>query len=362
MTHILDVFGVLEDPRAANARHDLLDILFIALAATLCGAKNCAEMALFGRTREADLCGILDLKHGVPSHDTFSKVFRHLNPEVFEQVFAEFMAVFGRAMQAQGVVAIDGKQLRRAYGKGRSYAPQMMVTAWGTGMRMVLACRAAPDGGEVAATLELLRLVDLKGSLVTTDALHCRRDTAAALLEKGADYVLALKGNQPTLHRAAQKLLEAAPVPDCAEMRERNHGRVERRRAIVRTAPELATMLDFPGLAAVGQITGTRTLQGKRQTQTRLFLLSRPLAPAELLRTVRAHWDIENGQHWALDVVLDEDLARTRKDHGARNLAVLRRLALNILRAHPDKGSLSGKSKRAGWDNRFLLSLFAHMR
>lgn len=362
MAHVLDCFSGLEDPRAGNVRHDLLEIMFVALAAVLCGATSCAEMALFGRVRENDLRQILTLKHGIPSHDTFSKVFRHLNPEAFERVFIDFMVTFGRNLPSDDVVAIDGKVLRRAYEKGRDYAPQMMVTAWGSATRMVLGCRGSPEGREVTAVLELLRHIDIRGALVTTDALHCRRDTAQAIQERGADYVLALKGNQPKLRRDVEECLHSLPHPPWAETKERSHGRTEHRVAVVKSARDIAEKHNFPGLVAVGSIISERTLNGRTETAARYYLMSRILTPAQLLQTVRAHWDIENGQHWALDVVLDEDLVRTRKDHGARNLAVLRRLSLNLLRAHPDKGSLRGKIKRAGWDNDFLYSILAHMR
>lgn len=362
MEQILECFAELDDPRAGNARHELVEILFIALAATLCGATSCAEMALFGRVRESDLRELLTLPHGIPSHDTFSKVFRHLNPEAFEKVFVEFMAAFARHLPTEGVIAIDGKVLRRAYEKGKEYAPQMMVTAWGSATRMVLGCRGSPEGREVAAVLELLGHIDIRGGLVTTDALHCRRDTAQAIQERGADYVLALKGNQPKLKQAVEETLENRPLAPQAKTKEYRHGRLEQRAARVKPALDIAEKHDFPGLVAVGSITSKRTLEGRTETATRYYLLSRLLTPEQLLQTVRAHWDIENGQHWALDVVLDEDLARTRKDHGARNLAIIRRLTLNLLRAHPDKGSLRGKIKRAGWDNNFLLSLLSHMR
>ena len=160
MEHVMDAFAVLEDPRAANARHDLMELLMIALAAVLCGATSCAEMALFGKTREADLRQFLKLEYGIPSHDTFSKVFRHLDPEGFEKVFSEFMSRFNRALKEQKVIAIDGKALRRAFERGRRHAPQVMVTAWGSEMRMVLGCRGTVEGREDSDTGRASRLRD----------------------------------------------------------------------------------------------------------------------------------------------------------------------------------------------------------
>lgn len=363
MDHVMDMFAVLEDPRAANVQHDMMEILMIALCAVLCGATSCAEMALFGRAREQDLRQFLKIPHGIPSHDTFSKVFRHLDPQKFEEIFSVFMKRFNEELTKQKIISIDGKALKRAYEKGRSYAPQMMVTAWGSEMRMVLGCRAARDGNEAKAALELLGMVEIKGAIVTADALHCSREMVESLVEKGADYALAIKGNQPHLLQEAEDLFGKKPRKPYAETTETAHGRREKRRAMVVQDATLAQRLGFKGLCAIGRVASQRTIDGNRQEAVRYYALSRPLEPAELLRVVRAHWDIENGQHWVLDVVLDEDLCRNRKDHGARNLAVLRRLALNILRAEPSKVSLRGKTKQAAWgDCSFLFNLLSYMR
>jgi predicted transposase YbfD/YdcC len=340
-----------------------MEFMMISLCAVLCGATSCAEMSLFGRSREHDLRQFLTLAHGIPSHDTFSKVFRHLDPEQFEVTFITFMKRFNESLTKEKIISIDGKALKRAFEKGRSHAPQMMVTAWGAEMRLVLGCRAAKDGNEVKAALELLGLVDLKGAIVTADALHCRRDTAENLIDKGADYVLAIKGNLPSLAQEAEALFGKNPRKPYAETSETGHGRREKRRAMVVEDETLAQRLGFKGLSAIGRIASRRTVDGKREEAVHYYALSRSLKPAALLRVVRAHWDIENGQHWALDVVLDEDLCRNRKDHGARNLAVLRRLALNILRAEPSKISLRGKTKQAAWgDCSFLFNLLSYMR
>jgi predicted transposase YbfD/YdcC len=363
MDHVMDMFAVLEDPRAANTRHDMMEIMMISLCAVLCGATSCAEMSLFGRSREQDLKQFLTLAHGIPSHDTFSTVFRRLDPEQFEATFIAFMKRFNQALREEKIISIDGKALKRAYEKGRSCAPQMMVTAWGSELRLVLGCRAAKGGNEVKAALELLGLVDLKGAVVTADALHCRPDTAADIIDKEADYVLAIKGNNPTLLQAAESAFEETPRHPYAETAAMAHGRREKRRAMVVEDMTLAQRLGFKGLCALGRIASQRTVAGNREEAVRYYALSRPLEPAALLRIVRAHWDIENGQHWALDVVLDEDLCRNRKDHGARNLAVLRRLALNVLRTEPSNISLRGKTKQAAWgDCSFLFNLLSYMR
>jgi predicted transposase YbfD/YdcC len=355
-------FSDLEDPRGANALHDLRELLFIALLATLCGATSCCDLALFARTKEALLRSFLELRFGLPSHDTFSRVFRLLDPKGFEQAFQTFMKAFSAQLSLkpiQGVVAIDGKALRRAYERGQSHMPALMVTAWGSQTRMALANVLAGEGGEAAAARALLGLLQLKGCIVTADALHCRRDTAEAILSGKGDYVLAVKDNQPKLLAAARSAIDAVRQKKSQPHRELSHGRRESRSAVIALADEAAKELDFPGLKAFAMI---RSKRGNDKPVERYFLLSQPYGPDQLLTIVREHWGIENRLHWALDVVLDEDHARNRKDNAPANLAILRRLALNIARAHPDKTSMRGKIKRAGWDDAFLLSMLANMR
>jgi predicted transposase YbfD/YdcC len=354
-------FALVPDPRVDNARHNLIEILFIAFVAVLCGAKHCSEMAEFGRAKIEFFKKILKLEHGIPSHDTFSTVFRMLDPKAFEAAFRSFMTAFGKAIGSSSVVAIDGKALKRAYDKGKSHAPKMMVSAFAAEMRMTLSCLEAKGGNEIEAALELLGLIDLKGKIVTADALHCHRKMAEKIIERGGDYCLALKGNQQSLLSDARSCLsKAEEALPSAETTDRAHNRIETRRAVVVGADGLAH--EFPGLQAFGRIESIREIDGKRETEIRTYVLSRPLTPAELLRVARGHSQIENGLHWELDVVVAEDAARNRRDHGPANLAVLRRLALNVVRADDSKGSLSAKIKRAGWDDNFLLKLLSQMR
>jgi predicted transposase YbfD/YdcC len=252
--------------------------------------------------------------------------------------------------------------LRRAFEKGKQSAPHVMVTAWGGEMRLVLGCLEAPQGNEAKAALDLLALVDVKGAIVTADALHCHREMAATIKARQGDYVLALKGNQSALMADAETLLIDTENLDFAETKERSHGRREERRAVVVEAGALAEKHNFKGISSIGQITSLREIDGKEETATRFYLMSRPLKPAQLLQVVRAHWGIENQQHWILDVVLNEDLTRNRRNHGPRNLAVLRRLALNILRADPSKMPITHKIRHADWDKPFLFNLLGHMR
>lgn len=352
-------FAGIEDPRAANARHELSEIVFIALAATLCGAETCVDFALFGRSKERILRKFLELPWGVPSHDTFSRVFRALDPAAFAQVLVRFAEAFGRVARAEGLkaVAIDGKSCRRAYEAGKAHAPAMTVAAFGAEMRMTLALAPVEDGQECAAALEVVRLVDLAGAVVTADALHCHRDMAQEILDRGGDYFLALKGNNRTVLAEAKALFADAPPPAGAE-ETASHGRIERRSAEVRNAREIGEKRGFPGLSAVVRIRSERD----GRIEDRYWLASRRLGRRQALALARGHWQIENGLHWALDVVLGEDRNRARKDNAPHNLATLRRLALNAARAMTDKTSLRGRIKRAGWDDAYLLELLAQMR
>lgn len=365
MERFAECFEDLPDPRADNALHDLTELLFIALLATLCGATSCTDMALFARMKAYLWQDVLVLKNGLPSHDTFSRVFRMLDPQAFETSFRRFMKAFAKGAnikRPRGVIALDGKALRRGYERGKGHMPPVMVTAWAAQTRMALANVLAPNNNEVAGALQLLELLQLKGCVVTADALHCHRGMAKAIVDRGGNYVLAVKDNQPALLADAKAAIRAAVrhAAKSVTTTDAAHGRKERRTALVAAVKGMAQEHDFPGLRAVARITSKR---GTDDTVERYFLMSQRYSPAEVLRIVRTHWTIENGLHWPLDVVLDEDLARNRKDSAPANLAVLRRLALNIARAHPDtKTSLRAKLKRAGWNDTFLFDLIGHMR
>jgi predicted transposase YbfD/YdcC len=360
------IFESVPDPRDINARHDLREILFIALVAMLCGAESCVEIAEFARNKEALLRRVLDLRHGSPSHDTFSRVFRRLDPEALEAAFIRFMEAFRRALgpvAGRPVLAVDGKSLKRAYDKGRSHMPPMMVSVWGTAMRMTLAQTQAGEGGEAEAAIALLERLSLTGCVVTADAIHCDRRTVETVKRRGGDYVIALKLNQRKLHADVTALLDQAGARGgTAETREDGHGRHERRSILVVAAPGLAVAHRFRGLTTVARITSERTIDGKTTHDERLFIASRRFEPLDFLDIVRTHWDIENGSHWQQDVVFHEDLARNRKDNGPRNLALLRRLTANIHKNNPDRASTKVKRLKAAWSDDYLLDTLTHMQ
>jgi predicted transposase YbfD/YdcC len=350
-------FAEVADPRAENARHDFLEVIFVSLAAVLCGAEDCTDMALFARAKLDLLRQVVRLEHGPPSHDTFSRVFRLIAPEPFEAAFSKFTQAFAGALT--GVVAIDGKALRGAYERGRKAVPLHLVNVWAAETRLVIGQRLAPGRNEVLGAQQALALLSLDGCIVTADALHCRADTAQAILDTGADYALVVKTNQPSLLAKAQALIEAAAAREAIEPAAFAHDRLEARAAIVVPTSDI----DFPGLAAVAKVETWRKIDGQSEPViARWFLLSQVLSGERMLQVARAHWTIENQLHWVLDVDFDEDGVRSRKDSAPQNLALIRKLALNLLRSHPEKGSVKGKIKRAGWNDTFLLSLLAQMR
>lgn len=354
-------FGAMADPRASNVRHPLSEVLFIALAATLCGAQNCVDMALFARSKEDFLREIVAMEHGPPSHDTFSRVFRQLEPEAFEAAFMAFARAFSAKLE--GVVAIDGKALKGAYERGSRSSPLHLVNVWAAEARCVVAQRIAPGRNEVRGALDALALLDLEDCIVTADALHCRKDVARAIRDAGGDYALSVKANQPLLLAEAERRLAGGDGDLSISDVEERHDRAEVRRACVVKASGLEQTFGFPGACALARVDAVRqTADGAETVSTRYFVLSAALSADHLARVVRAHWSIENNLHWALDVSMGEDAARNRAGHGAQNLALLRKIALNIIKADPDTGSLKGKLKRAGWDAAFLKKLLTHMR
>lgn len=368
-------FAALPDPRTGNAkRHDLLEILTIALTATVCGAESCSDFADFAVDREDLFREFLRLEYGVPSHDTFSRVFRLLDPAAFAACFGHFVEGLGAV--GAGVIAIDGKTLRRSFDDAARANPLAVVTAFASATRLVVgqhSYRAAEGGSEILAARALLECLDLEGHLVTADALHCQAETARVIRARGGDYLLRLKGNHPALHAMVEEYFaDPAILADLASATttDADHGRVETRRAWVShdlewlRGPKSACTepVLLPDMACLGLIEATVEQRGKTTVTRHLHVSSRPLTPADYLEAARAHWAVENGLHWILDVVFDEDRARNRKDHGPENLATLRKLALNILNSARPGISVRRKRKRSGWSNDFARSILGQMR
>lgn len=369
MEEFVACFAEVADPRQDNARHNLHELLLIALCTMLCGGEDCSDMALFGEAKEPFLRQFLRLRHGIPSHDTFSRVLRLLDPVPFEACFTRFMQRFAEGLQ--GVVAIDGKTLRRSFDRAAGKSALHMLHAWSVDQRLLLG-QLAVDGksNEITAVPKLLELLSLKGRIVTADALNCQRAIAAHVLAQGGDYVLALKGNQGSLHDDIRTFLDdpARPAEIAHTTVDGEHGRIETRTSLVSTDIEwLQEHHTWPGLAAIGKVVRSRETSTKTSTETAYYLLSTALSAERFGEVARAHWGVENGLHWVLDVTMSEDQARSRKDHAPQNLALLRRLALNLAKLEGSKGSMKAKLKRAGWDDAFLTRLLTqfdktHMR
>jgi predicted transposase YbfD/YdcC len=360
----LEEFGAcwegLEDPRTGNAAlHDFHDLLMIALCTVLSGGQNAMDMAVFAKAKEPLLRGFLRLRNGTPSHDTFSRLFRLLDPEKFGAAFQRFMAAFSR--QCQGVIAIDGKVLRRSFDHASDKSALHMVSAWGCEQRMVLGQIATDEkSNEITAVPKLLAMLSLKGTIVTMDALNCQRAIAQQIVDQGGDYALALKGNQSTLRNDVSLFLKdpACTGVTTARTVDADHGRIETRTATVCTDIEwLQKLHKWPGLTAIGMVTRIRELTDRCMRETAYYLLSAPLSAERLNEVVRSHWAVENRLHWRLDVIMNEDQQRNRSDNGPNNLAVLRHMALNVMQKDTTKGSLRGRIKRAGWDENYLKTL-----
>jgi len=352
----------LEDPRTGNAAlHDFHELLMIALCTVLCGGQSAVDMARFAQAKEGFLRGFLKLENGLPSHDTFSRLFRLLDPQSFGAAFQQFMAKFTGTVQ--GVVAIDGKVLRRSFDHASGKSALHMVSAWGCEQRLVLA-QVATDAksNEITAVPKLLEMLSLKGTIVTVDALNCQRAIAQQIVEQGGEYAMALKGNQGTLHDDVRTFLDDPACPAAASVQtvDGEHGRIETRTATVCTDIDwLQADHHWPGLAAIGKVERIRETAAKTTTETAHYILSTALSVERFNDVVRQHWGVENRLHWRLDVVMNEDQARTRLDNGPHNMAVLRHMAINVMQKNGDKDALRGKFQKAAWDNAYLARLLA---
>jgi predicted transposase YbfD/YdcC len=361
-----DCFAELTDPRDSNAkRYDLPEILTIALCAVLSGGQTAVDMAAFAEAKQEFLGSFLQLKNGVPSHDTFSRVFRQLDPDEFRACFQKFMGRFRET--CTGVIAIDGKALWRPVNPARRGSTMHMISAWCCDTRLVLAQIATTaKTKENAAIIELLEGLDLKGTIVTADALNCQRDIGRRIIEQGGDYVLALKGNRGALHADVVRLFADSKhhAAHSHSTYDNDHGRIETRTALVSTdVDRLQARFHWPGLRALGRVIRVRQTTGKtgpqKTTEAAYYILSTPLSPERLGQVVRSHWGVENRLHWVLNVVMNEDQVRSRRDNSPYNLAILRHMALNLMHKDRSKVSLRGKFNLAAWRDDFLIKLLA---
>ena len=357
---LLDYLADIPDPRIERCRaHRLIDILMIAVCGALCGADNFVAIAEFGRAKAAWLKTFLALPNGIPSHDTFRRVFARIAPWYFQDCFAAWVQSLTPRLADQGeIVPLDGKTLRRSYDTGSGQAALHMVHAWAVNNRLVLGqfhCEEALE--EIAIIPELLRLLDLQGCLVTTDALGCHTSTAEQVVAQQADYVLAVKANQPNLHAHLQHLfdrsdaeLDADPTVAYWATQEQHHGRRETRRYWT-TDPieDFADHARWPGLRLFGMVEATRHQGAHVSVQRRYYISTLDNNAQRFGPAVRSHWAIENALHWVLDVAFNEDQARIRRGHGPENRAVIRHIALNLLQQDTTtKAGIQTKRLKAG--------------
>jgi predicted transposase YbfD/YdcC len=368
---IVRFFMDLPDPRAHNVIHKLHDILVLALCAVICGADGWAEVELFARSKKAWFKTFLDLPGGIPSHDTFGRVFAALDPDAFERRFTAWVDSLAQASGGR-LIAIDGKSIRRSFEHAWDRSGMAhLVSAFVAANHLVFAQVATDDkSNEIEAIPRLLALLDLQGAVVTLDAIGCQKEVAREVIEREGDYVLAVKQNQPQLHAKVKALLDEAILDGFAGMNhdqmqetDAGHGRIEQRRVwvtdqIQHLGAELTSQ--WTGLAAVAAVECRReVIGGSVSTERRYFITSLKEATAAAVgATVRGHWSIENQVHWQLDVSFREDERRIRKGHGAQNYSRLCRLALNLLKRDKSvKAGLHGKRLKAGWDEHYLLRL-----
>lgn len=373
-TVFAEVFADLDDPRRSYlVRHRLDGLLLLTLCATICGAESFYAVEAFGKAKRSWLARRIDLSGGVPSHDTLGRLFAAIDARAFEQCFAAWMARVHQRTDGE-VVAIDGKTLRRSYDAASGRAALQMVNAFACANHLVLGTVAVEQGhGETTALPALLSLLDLHGCVVTLDAAGCHADVARQIVAAGADYVLALKGNQPTLHDDVVSLFERAehdgrlrcvlrPPLREVERSDGGHGRVEVRRCRALDVDEtgLLDAPEWPRLRSVAEVESTRYVGETVSVERRYYVSSLAAEPALLLEAVRSHWAVENRVHWVLDVTFSEDASRVRLGHGAANLGTVRRLSLNALRLETSvKGSVATRRLQAGWDESYLEKVLA---
>jgi len=372
VTSIQQHFGSVKDPRIDRCKHhQLLDILVIVICAVICGADDWTEVEAFCNAKLVWFRTFLDLPHGIPSHDTFGRVFARLDPAQFEACFLHWIQALAELLPAE-VVAVDGKELRRSLDRTAGKPAICLVSAWASEQHLVLGqVKVDEKSNEITAIPDLLDVLSLEGRVVTIDAAGCQTAIAQKVIEKGGDYVLALKDNQPNLaadvallfqdmHQSRPQDAQANQV----QSTEKGHGRIETRTCTTIVDPALLAPLrrsdEWARLESLIEIRAQRQMDGETTTKVRYYLSSLDGNAAEALRVTRTHWSIENSMNWVLDVAFREDDSRARIDHSPENLGIVRRIALNLLKQETTlKVGVKAKRKAAGWDEAYLRRVLA---
>jgi predicted transposase YbfD/YdcC len=374
LEEVLGYFGGLEDPRdAVNRKHPLVSVVVIALLAVLSGAAGPTAIARWAALKAEFLTRLLPLPHGIPSKDVFRRVLSLLRPAAFQACFANWLhSLREQAAEATGidepVLAVDGKTARRSHDRGKGLGALHCVSVWASEFGLSLGQVACDEkSNEITAIPELLRLVDIHGAIITIDAIGTQKAIAEQVVASGADYVLALKGNQETLHEAVIGYVnqhlddDFAGVPARRHQEvDKGHGREEYRSYIQMPVPEsLRGAEQWKGLRSIGLATSICTRDGQEVGETRYYISSLPVGVRRFARAVRSHWSIENGCHWTLDVTFREDESRIRERQARENFAWLNRFSLSLLKQHPGKDSIAMKRRACGWSDEFLLQVLA---
>ena len=369
-TSIVAHFAQLDDPRdVRNRKHPLINVISIAILGVISGADTWVDIERYGQSKREWLGTFLDLENGIPSHDTFGRVFRWLDSEAFQ---AQFMRWTEQICHHSGgrVVALDGKKLRRSQDNNHQREGIWMVSAWTSENRMVLGQRKVDEkSNEITAIPLLLSALDIHGCVVTMDALNTQTEIAATIIKQGADYILPVKGNQGSVYEDMQDLFEGfesdnydAVIYDTAKQVNEGHDRQEIRQCWVVHQPGYLDYLrradHWSHLTSLVKLLTVRRFAGKTSVEIRYFISSWQASASDFLDRIRDHWQIENGLHWILDIAFREDESRIRKDHAPQNMAILRHVALNLLKQeHSVKVGIAAKRKMAGWDNDFLFKI-----
>ena len=367
---VMECFGELEDPRIDRCkRHQLLDIITIAICAVICGADSWVYVEMFGKSKEEWFRSFLDLPNGIPSRDTFGDVFSRLDPERFQECFMEWSQGVADLLPGE-VVAVDGKTVRRSYDQRAGKQAIHLISAWASENTLTLGqVKTEEKSNEITAIPRLLEMLELSGCIVTIDAMGCRKEIAQGILESGADYLLPVKENQGRLYQDVRDLFEAGDgtgvddLPhDYATTLNKGHGRIERRKCWAIDGPVcleyLSTAGDWPGLRSVVKVECRRETESGATVQARYYISSLEASSHRQLAAVRAHWSIENSLHWSLDVTFREDQSRIRKDNAPQNMATLRQISHNLLKRETSlKVGIQGKRLQAGWREDYLLKV-----
>ncbi|NJL89078.1 MAG: ISAs1 family transposase [Coleofasciculaceae cyanobacterium SM2_1_6] len=367
---LVEHFSNVKDPRAKHSiAHPLIDIVSITICAVICGANSWSEVESYGRAKQEWLSKFLALPNGIPSHDTFERLFARLKPQELQQCFLNWVQAVFQTTVGQ-VIAIDGKTLRGAYERGEERGMIHMVSAWATQNHLVLGqCKVAEKSNEITAIPELLKMLKLEGGIVSIDAMGCQTKIAETIINQGGDYVLALKANQGNLHEDVTQLFKLAHQQnfkdiehDFSQTIDKGHGRIEIRKYwLMGQTQYLLGAENWRGLQSIGCVESERRINGKSTIERRYYLLSIPVNAQLFARAVRSHWGIENQLHWILDVGFREDESRACQGNSAENMAVVRHIAVNLLSQEKSvKVGVKAKRLRAGWDDDYLLKVLSH--